>query len=63
MDDGAVGFPNKPTYQAPVFQKLDKAIHWINHYPLDSGALLVSLTLMHHLGRSIFFPTPPPPGG
>ena len=39
MDDGAVGFPNKPTYQAPVFQKLDNAIHWINHYPLDSGAI------------------------
>ena len=44
-----------------VSLKLDNAIHWINHYPLDSGALLVSLTLMHHLGRSIFFPTPPPP--
>ena len=22
-------------YLAPVFQKLDNAIHWINHYPVD----------------------------
>ena len=22
--------------QAPVVQKVDSAIHWINHYPLDS---------------------------
>ena len=23
--------------QAPVFRKVDGAIHWINHYPLDSA--------------------------
>ena len=23
-------------YLAPVFQKLDNAIHWINHYPVDN---------------------------
>ena len=22
---------------APVVQKVDNAIHWINHYPLDSA--------------------------
>ena len=25
------------TIQAPVVQKVDKAIHWINLYPLDSA--------------------------
>ena len=23
--------------QAPVVQKMDNAIHWINHYPVDSA--------------------------
>ena len=23
--------------QAPVVQTLDRAIHWINHYPLDNS--------------------------
>ena len=23
--------------QAPVVRKVDSAIHWINHYPLDSA--------------------------
>ena len=32
---------------APVVQKVDSAIHRINHYPLDSAILLVSLILMH----------------
>ena len=29
-----VRYPN--TLQAPVVRKVDKAIHWINHYPVDS---------------------------
>ena len=33
--------------QTPVVQKVDSAIHRINHYPLDSAILLVSLILMH----------------
>ena len=35
--------------QAPVVQKVDSAIHWINLYPLDSVILilLVSLILIH----------------
>ena len=24
-----------PNHQAPVVEKLDSAIHWINHYPVD----------------------------
>ena len=31
--------------ESPVVQKVDKAIHWINLYPLDS-TILVSLTLI-----------------
>ena len=31
--------------QVPVVQKVDTAIHWINHYPLDI-TLLVSLILI-----------------
>ena len=27
--------------QAPVVQKVDNAIHWINHYPVDSVQLFV----------------------
>ena len=26
---------NKGVYQAQVVQKVDSAIHWINHYPVD----------------------------
>ena len=46
--DNAIGFPctylldsdlsrHPVDSLATVFQKLDKAIHWINHYPADSG--------------------------
>ena len=27
----------KVSDQAPVVQTLDRAIHWINHYPLDNS--------------------------
>ena len=27
------------TVQASVVQRLDSAIHWINHYPLDISAI------------------------
>ena len=27
------------TFQAPVVQKLDSAIHWINLYPVDNSGL------------------------
>ena len=30
---------------APVFQKLDNAIHWINHYPVDK-----------HKGNQLHYP-------
>ena len=30
---------------APVVQKVDNAIHWINHYSLDR-AIMISLTLI-----------------
>ena len=35
---------------APVVRKLDSAIHWINHYPVDSaiGFLLSLLSLLIH---------------
>ena len=29
-------FSAESLHQAPVVQKVDKAIHWINLYPLDS---------------------------
>ena len=32
-------------YQAPVFQKLDNAIHWINHFPVDK-----------HKGNQLHYP-------
>ena len=38
-------FSAESLHQAPVIQKVDKAIHWINLYPLDS-TILVSLTLI-----------------
>ena len=28
--------------QAPVVQKVDNAIHWINHYPVDSVVCFVN---------------------
>ena len=28
--------------QAPIVQRLDNAIHWINHYPMDSAACFVN---------------------
>ena len=33
--------------QAPVVQKVDSAIHWINLYPVDSAIFIVSLILIH----------------
>ena len=33
--NNAIGSPN--TYQAPVVQKVDSAIRWINLYPVDSA--------------------------
>ena len=27
----------KESFQVPVVQKVDSAVHWINHYPLDSA--------------------------
>ena len=32
-------------YLAPVFQKLDNTIHWINHYPVDE-----------HKGNQLHYP-------
>ena len=34
---GLVEILSDATYQAPVVQKVDNAIHRINHYPLDSA--------------------------
>ena len=31
-----------PTHQAPVVQRLDNAIHQINHYPVDSMVCFVN---------------------
>ena len=28
--------------QSPVVQKVDNAIHWINHYPVDSAVCFVN---------------------
>ena len=33
----AILFNNNFSFQAPVVQTLDSAIHWINHYPLDNS--------------------------
>ena len=30
-------FEFQTNHQAPVVQTLDRAIHWINHYPLDNS--------------------------
>ena len=32
--------------QAPVVQKVDSTIHWINFYPLDTAIILDYLTLI-----------------
>ena len=37
MVDGVEGKREVKQYQAPVVQKVDSAIHRINHYPLDSA--------------------------
>ena len=29
-------------HQAPVVQKVDNVIHWINHYPVDSVVCFVN---------------------
>jgi len=34
---GSPGFESDSDHQAPVFQKVDSAIQWINLYPLDSA--------------------------
>ena len=31
---------------APVVQKVDSAIHWINHYPLDNSIGFASVYLL-----------------
>ena len=36
---------SRNNYLAPVFQKLDNAIHWINHYPVDK-----------HKGNQLHYP-------
>ena len=28
-------WPREQEEQAPVFERVDSAIHWINHYPAD----------------------------
>ena len=37
------GFGTGAKDQAPVVQKLDSAIHWINHYPLDNSIGVASV--------------------
>ena len=32
---------------APVVQKLDSTIHWINHYPVDSTVCFVITYLLY----------------
>ena len=41
---GALGAvtPNLSKHQAPVVRRLDNAIHWINHYPVDSVVCFVN---------------------
>ena len=29
------GLDGQSKFQAPVVQRVDNAIHWINHYPVD----------------------------
>ena len=32
-----------PFAQAPVVQRVDRVIHWINHYPLDNSIVFASV--------------------
>ena len=35
--------PNISCYQVPVVQRMDNAIHWVNHYPVDNNHLMTVL--------------------
>ena len=47
MDSGMIGKKRYPAFelnwgQARTVQKVDSAIHWINHYPADSVICFVN---------------------
>ena len=42
---------HKPKKQAPVVQKLDNAIRWINHYPADN--LIIGLPNTYQLDSDL----------
>ena len=42
---------NKGVYQAQVVQKVDSAIHWINHYPVNNA--LISFHNTHPLDSDL----------
>ena len=48
------------TFWAPVVQKVDSAIQWINHYPVDSAILvflILSYPLDSDLSGGLHYPT------